>query len=121
MILADTSVWIDHLRRGNTDLAHALDQQDIVTHRFVIGELACGEMRHRAQVLDLLDHLPKAVEATHDEVLALVERRRLMGHGLGYVDAHLLAAAMLSPGVYLWTLDAPLVRAAVRLGIGVTL
>lgn len=117
MILADTSIWVDHLRRGNPRLAQALDDQEVVTHPFVIGELACGDLRNRSGVLALLQRLPKAVVATDAEVLAVIEQRRLMGRGLGYIDAHLLAATLLSPAVRLWTLDAPLVSAAARLGI----
>jgi predicted nucleic acid-binding protein len=117
VILADTSVWIDHLRRGNARLTAALEGQEVVTHPFVIGELACGDIHDRRAVLASLHHLPKATEATHDEVLSLVEKRRLMGHGLGYVDVHLLAAVILSPNVRLWTFDAPLAAAASRLGI----
>jgi predicted nucleic acid-binding protein len=117
MILADTSIWVDHLRRGNARLAQALDDQEVVTHPFVIGELACGDLRNRSDVLGLLQRLPKAIVATDAEALAVIEKRRLMGRGLGYIDVHLLAATLLSPTVRLWTLDVPLVTAAATLGI----
>lgn len=117
MLLPDTSVWIDHFRRGNTRLVAALEEQDVTTHPFVIGELACGDLIDRRQVLGLLHRLPQTTVATDSEVLAVIDRRRLMGRGLGYVDVHLLAAALLSPSVRLWTLDAALANSAARLGI----
>jgi predicted nucleic acid-binding protein len=117
MVLVDTSVWIDHFRRGNPRLSAALEDQAVATHPFVVGELACGDLSNRHQVLDLLSRLPQATVATDAEVLALVERRSLMGRGLGYVDVHLLAAALLSPTVRLWSLDATLAKSALRLGV----
>ena len=117
MILADTSVWIDHFRRGNARLVAALEWQQVATHPVVIGELACGEMPNRTEVMVRLQKLPVAPIASDTEVLALIESRRLMGRGLGYMDVHLLAAALLSPELELWTLDAPLASAAERLGV----
>lgn len=117
MLLADTSVWIDHFRKGNRRLAVALEEQDVATHPFVIGELACGDLDDRREVLELLHRLPQATVATDSELLEVIERRRLMGRGLGYVDVHLLAAALLSPLMKLWTLDAPLARSAARIGV----
>jgi len=111
-LLADTSVWVDHLRRGNRELARALEDERVVTHPFVIGELACGNLANRAEVLDLLQRLPSATVASHEEALAFVERRKLMGRGIGWVDVHLLASATLSDDVELWTLDARLARVA---------
>ena len=119
MILADTSVWVDHLRRGNSRLAVALDAQDVATHPFVIGELACGDLRDRRTVLALLHRLPSATVATNDEALAVIDKRRLMGRGLGFIDVHLLASALLSPDLDLWTFDTPLATAAARLGLAV--
>ena len=87
------------------------------TH-FVIGELACGKMRNRAEVMSLLSDLPSCTEATNDEVLQLIQRHQLMGRGIGFVDAHLLAAAMLSPATTLWTRDPRLERIALELGVG---
>jgi predicted nucleic acid-binding protein len=119
VILADTSVWVDHLRRGNQALARLLDDGNVCCHEFVIGELACGNLRRRTEVLHLLAQLPRSPTARHDEVIELVERRRLHGAGLGWVDAHLLTSAVVE-GHYLWTLDKPLVAAAERMSIGVT-
>ncbi|HEY4216237.1 MAG TPA: type II toxin-antitoxin system VapC family toxin [Gemmatimonadaceae bacterium] len=112
MILVDTSVWIDHLRTRDDELARALDDGEVLVHSFVIGELACGNLRNRADVLGLLRELPPVREATHDEVMVFVERRKLMSRGIGYVDAHLLAAAMLTPWTRLWTHDKRLARLA---------
>lgn len=116
MILVDTSVWIDHLRRGNPRLAGLLRDGEVLAHAFVAGELACGTLANRAQILGLLADLPEAPPAAHDEVLHLVEHSRLWGRGLGWIDAHLLASALLAPCA-LWTLDAPLARAASALGL----
>ncbi len=116
MILVDTSVWIDHLRRGNARLEMLLDAALVSCHPFIVGELACGTLRNRSEILVLLGTLLSATVATHDETLAFLEANRLMGKGLGYVDVHLLAAAMLE-GTPLWSLDRRLAAAAGRLGI----
>lgn len=116
MILVDTSVWIDHLRRGNARLAALLDAGQVVSHPFVIGELACGTLHRRSVVLALLARLPVSTTATHAEALALIETRRLMGRGLGYVDVHLLAATALDDA-RLWTADKRLDGAARVLGV----
>jgi predicted nucleic acid-binding protein len=105
VILVDTSVWIDHFRRGNRALVEALEREDVLTHPFVIGEIACGELKRRREILELLAALPSAIVASDDEAMGLIERRRLMGKGLGYVDVHLLASAALTHGARLWTLD----------------
>lgn len=104
-ILADTSVWVDHLRSGNAALEAALENGDVITHPFVIGELACGNLRDRRELLGLLDALPSAPVATSAEALGFIERHRLMGRGIGYVDVHLLASALLAGDARLWTLD----------------
>lgn len=104
MILADSSVWIDHFRRVNTELVRALHEGSIVVHPFVIGELACGTMHRRADVLADLGRMPQIAAAEHGEVMALVEARRLAGTGIGWTDAHLMAAALIAR-VELWTLD----------------
>ncbi len=117
MILVDTSVWIDHLRRGNARLVEALKSGVVLCHPFVIGELACGSLRNRTRVMALLSELPEVMVASHDEVLTLLEARRLMGRGLGYVDVCLLAAASLE-GAMLWTLDKRLAQVAQTLGVG---
>lgn len=116
-MLVDTSVWIDHLRRGNARLAARLEAGDVECHPFIIGELACGSLRRRREVLSLLSALPRVSEAAHEEVLVLVESGRLLRRGLGWVDVHLLASALLSDTV-IWTLDRTLGAAARRLGIG---
>lgn len=105
MILVDTSVWIDHLRNGNDRLVALLDEAMVTTHPFVIGELACGNLANRARVLTLLHNLPSVSVATDAEVLFYIEQRQLMGRGIGYIDAHLLAATALTGSTGLWTLD----------------
>jgi len=103
-MLVDTSVWIDHLRTGNRTLAALLEQAQIWTHAFVVGELACGNLAHRGKILGLLAALPQVPIATHDEALAFLETHRLMGRGLGWIDIHLLASARIAK-VPFWTLD----------------
>ncbi|MEO6878725.1 MAG: PIN domain-containing protein [Gemmatimonadaceae bacterium] len=115
MILVDTSVWIDHFRDHDDALSRALEDGEVLIHPLVVGELACGNLRNRAEILDLLGALPLAREATHDEVLAFIERRKLMGRGIGYIDAHLLAAAVLTPWTRLRTHDKRLARLAAEL------
>ncbi len=116
MIVVDTSVWIDHLRSGNLRLRTLLHEGKVLTHPFIIGELACGIVRNRSEILRLLQALPEARAAEHEEVLRFVEARRLFGRGIGWVDAHLLASALLS-GAALWTLDRRLARVATALKI----
>ena len=117
MILVDTSVWIDHLRRNNQALAGLLEAGDVLSHPFVIGELSLGEIRQRTLVLEYLSLLPSTSIASHYETLHFIERRRLFGRGIGYVDVHLLAAVELTPGDLLWTSDKRLHRVADDLGI----
>ena len=117
MILVDTSVWIDHFHRSLPPLAEALEREEVLTHPFVIGELACGTLAKRREVLDLLAALPAAARATDEEALALIERRTLMGKGLGYIDVHLLAAVLLTERAQLWTRDRRLHTAATQLRI----
>ena len=116
MILVDTSVWIDHFRTDRSKLGNLLSQTQVMVHPFVIGELACGNLKNRAPILGDLEALPAAVTATHEEVLRLVEVRRLGGLGIGWIDAHLLASAILSK-CQLWTLDTKLLRASIAAGI----
>jgi predicted nucleic acid-binding protein len=118
VILVDTSVWVEHLRRGLPRLATLLQEGEVLIHPWVIGELACGNLRNRSQVLDLLQGLPEAPLASDAEVLLLIERDRLMGRGIGYVDAHLLAAARLS-ACRLWTQDRRLAAVAEEQGVAV--
>ena len=115
-MIVDTSVWVDHFRRGNRTLDGLLEQGLVLMHPYIVGELACGNLERRVEVLDLLGGLPPAVVADHDEVLELVARKRLHGRGVGWIDVHLLASAMLS-GVRLWTKDRRLAGVALRLGI----
>ncbi len=117
MILVDTSIWVDHLRRREDGLAGLLDSGEVLMHVFVIGEIACGSLARRAEILELLHALPAAQVAEPDEVLLFVERRGLGGRGIGYLDSHLLASAALSPGTALWTRDKRLraVAAAIEL------
>ncbi len=116
MILTDTSVWVDHLRRGNARLGQFLQDEEVLCHPFIIGELACGRMRNRAEVLALLDTLPRARVLDHTEALAFIDAHRLMGSGLGWIDVHLLGSTLLTRAS-LWTLDRRLMQAAVRCGI----
>lgn len=116
MILVDTSIWVDHLRRGDRELAIALESGEVVCHDFVIGELACGRLSARAEILKLLGALPRAPVVTHEEVISFVERHNLAGVGIGWIDAHLLTSARLEQ-LELWTRDAQLRRAALRIGV----
>ena len=117
MILADTSIWIDHLRTGEQGLASLLNDNQVLTHPMVIGELACGNLPNRDVVLGLLGELPAIPAATNEEVLFFIERRRVMGRGIGYIDAHLLAAATLARSVRLWTRDRRLMAVAAELDL----
>ena len=120
MILVDTSVWVDHLQRGNPQLAQYLDRREVLAHPFVLGELALGSLRQRTQVLEALSQLPMARTAADGEVLGFIARESLFGKGIGYVDAHLLAAVRLTPGSWLWTLDQRLQAAASALELAWT-
>lgn len=115
MILVDTSVWVDHLREGAPALAAALQQARVLTHPFVLGELACGNLKNRGEVLQLLGELPTAPTATDAEALDFIERRALMGRGIGYIDVHLLASVVLAGSVRLWTRDKRLAAVAEEL------
>ncbi len=117
MILADTSIWIDHFRSGDTVLAQRLDRGHILIHPWIIGELALGLLQNRTAILTTLVDLPTASTASDTEVLGLIERHSLAGIGIGYIDAHLLAATLLTPDAALWTRDRRLRNAAQRLGL----
>jgi predicted nucleic acid-binding protein len=117
MILVDTPVWIDHLRAGDEELARLLDDTRVVMHAFVIGELACGNLNNRTEVLTLLGGLPQATMATDSEVLYFIEQHRLMGQGIGYIDVHLLASVSLANPSRLWTRDKRLAAVAADLGM----
>jgi predicted nucleic acid-binding protein len=115
-VLADTSIWVRHLSRGDSGLGKLLEAGEVLCHPFVVGELACGRIHNRVQVLGLLAALPQASVAGHDELMRFVERHRLYGHGLGWIDIHLLGSGLLS-SCKLWTADKALREAASRLGI----
>jgi predicted nucleic acid-binding protein len=115
-ILADTSIWIDHFRRGDAMLSTLLQNEAIAIHPYVIGELACGSLTQRVFTLDLLAALPQTLPASHNEALLLLDVHGLFSRGLGWIDIHLLASAMLSH-TRLWTRDARLAAAAEQLGI----
>lgn len=116
MILVDTSVWIDHLRRSDRGLVELLERSAVLAHPFVIGEIACGSLKDRITVVGLLQDLPRAVVAEDVEVLRFIDRRALHGKGIGYIDAHLLASVALTQGARLWTRDRRLRGIAQALG-----
>ena len=116
MILVDTSVWIEHLREGNATLVDLLEHAEALIHPSIIGELALGNLNERREVIDLLHGLPPATSATPDEILAFVEHHELYGVGIGYVDAQLLAATLLTDDASLWTTDRRLATAASMIG-----
>ncbi len=116
MVLVDTSVWVYHLREGDDRLSGLLNEGLVCCHPFVIGELACGNLKNRTEILSLLQALPSTETANHEEILAFIEYNGLMGKGLGYVDVHLLGSALLSD-VVLWTADSRLAQAASALAV----
>ena len=116
MILVDTSIWVTHLRRGNSHLKDLLHDERVVCHPFVIGELACGLLDNRKGILSLLQALPQSQQVDDKEILQFIEHNRLTGSGIGLVDVHLLASAMLT-NASLWTTDKSLRNASARLGV----
>jgi predicted nucleic acid-binding protein len=114
--LVDTSVWVNHFRSTDVRLRELLEREEVLVHGSVIGELACGKLAQRAELLGLLRALPRAVAASEDEALAAIEMHRLHGRGLGWVDVNLLASALLTP-CGLWTADARLAEVAGELGV----
>ena len=118
MLLVDTSVWISHFREGNIGLTNSLNDGDVACHPFIIGELACGHLRNRSEILSLIHALPMVIQAEHEEVLPFVESNKLMGKGLGYIDIHLLASAVLAQ-TPIWTLDKKLNDVSIKLGLGI--
>ena len=121
MILVDTSVWIEHLRSAGAILTELLDDGEVLGHPFVFAELALANLRQRDDVLRMLRRLPQATNASHPEVLDLIEREALFGRGIGYIDAHLLAAARLTAASRLWTRDRRLQAVAAQLGLAARL
>ena len=116
MILVDTSIWVTHFRRGNSHLIELLHDDSVVCHPLIIGELACGLLDNRKEILALLQALPQSQKIDDKEVLHFIEHNRLTGSGVGLVDVHLLASAMLTK-VSLWTADKSLRNASARLGV----
>jgi len=121
LIIVDTSVWIDHLKAGDARLVELLGRGRVLAHPFVTGELALGSLHQRAAVLGALNDLPQALVAREDEVMTFIETQKLYGTVIGYVDAHLLTAARLTPGVTLWTRDRRLREASARLQLAADL
>jgi predicted nucleic acid-binding protein len=120
LILVDTSIWIDHLRGDNAALKRLLNAGGVLTHPFVIGELALGRMRQREIILAALSDLPRAELATDAEVLGFINREGLFGRGVGYIDVHLLASVRLTAGAELWTRDTRLRHVAEDMGLAMT-
>jgi predicted nucleic acid-binding protein len=119
LILVDTSIWVDHFRSKDDGVARLLDDRQVSTHPFVVGELAVGNLRNRDEILLMLSLLPVSNAASHEEVLEFISNFSLAGQGLGFIDVHLLAAVRLTPGTSLWSKDKRLVAAAERLTLSV--
>lgn len=117
MILADTSVWIDHLRSGLPKLVELLEANRVVIHASIIGELACGNLANRTELLSLWQSLATLPEASHQEALYFIEEHQLMGKGVGYIDIHLMAAVVLDGGTRIWTNDKRLAMVAGQMGL----
>jgi predicted nucleic acid-binding protein len=111
MVLIDTSVWVSHWRQAHAGLAALLNDGEVACHPFIVGELACGNLKNRTTILTLLEALPMAIAVEHQEALSFIESHALMGKGLGYIDVHLLASCILT-GLPIWTLDKKLERVA---------
>lgn len=116
MVIVDTLIWVTHLRQGNRHLEQLLLDAEVMCHPFTIGELACGNIKNRSEILSLLQSLPMAPTIGFDEFLYFIDQNQLMGIGIGFVDIHLLASAQLS-GSSLWTADKRLRLAAIKLGV----
>lgn len=116
MVLVDTSVWVTHLRDGTVGLEALLNEGHVVCHPFIIGELACGNLKNRSEILSLLQALPMALHAEHEEVMRFIDNYNLMAKGLGYIDMHLLASAILTK-IPLWTLDKKLREVSLKPGL----
>ena len=116
MVLVDTSIWINHFRKSESRLIELLEQGDVVTHPFITGELACGNMKNRKQIISLLHALPSAPKASDDEILFFIDRHSIMGRGIGLIDAHLLASCKLAHCI-LWSTDKRLLLVANDMGL----
>ncbi|MGV3591571.1 MAG: type II toxin-antitoxin system VapC family toxin [Gammaproteobacteria bacterium] len=119
MILADTSIWIDHLRAGDPTLAGCLDEGQVLMHPLILGELACSNLRNRTQLIALWRRLPQALVASDAEVLYFIEQWKLGGKGIGYVDAHLLTSVRITGARGLWTRNRHLADVAAAIGCGI--
>ena len=117
MLLVDTSVWVSHFREGNVKLVNLLNDGYVMCHPFIVGELACGNLKNRSEILSLLKTLPMAIQAEHEEALMCIENNQLMGKGLGYIDIHLLASALLTKAP-VWTFDKKLNEVSTKLALG---
>jgi predicted nucleic acid-binding protein len=120
VILVDTSVWVEHLRSGLPELEGLLEDGRVHSHPFVVGEIACGNLRQRSAIMEAFDRLPSIEVAGHEEALRLLHGRRLFGSGIGWIDVHLLASALIADA-QLWTLDRRLASAARRLRVAASL
>ncbi len=116
MVLVDTSIWVAHFRKGDSHLQELLVDEQVLCHPFILGELACGGLKNRKEIISLLKALPGAITAETDEILEFIEHQKLIGVGIGLVDVHLLASALLTKAL-LWTSDRSLRAAATRLNI----
>ena len=116
MVLVDSSVWVQHLRVANQALTALLQNYEVLTHEFIIGELACGNLRNRKEILSLFERFPKTPTVSFHELVYFLGRNALSGSGIGFVDAHLLASAQLS-STPIWTLDKALEASALKLGL----
>ena len=116
MILVDTSIWIDHLTKSDDDLIALLKLGKVCIHPFIIGELSCGNISNRSEILSLLKALPRVEPALENEVFTLIENKKLFGIGLGYIDVHLLTSALIH-NVKLWTRDKNLNKSAIKLTV----
>jgi len=116
MVITDTSIWVTHLRQGSRQLEKLLIDAEVMCHPFIIGELACGNLKNRNEIISLLQSLPMAPTIEFDEFIFFIERNRLVGIGIGFVDVHLLASAQLI-GIPLWTADKRLKSAAIKLDL----
>ena len=117
MVLVDTSIWVVHLRNGNIGFETLLNEGNVVCHPFIVGELACGNLKNRVEILSLLQTLPMAIHGDHKEVMKFIEDHTLMGKGLGYIDIHLIVSAIITD-IPLWTADKKLNEISLKLGIG---
>jgi predicted nucleic acid-binding protein len=117
VILADTTVWVDHLRNAEPTVSDLLRAEELVMHSSVLGEILLGNFRNRQAVAHALGEIPKVARASDEDVIRLIERHQLYGTGVGFVDAHLVATCLLTRGTYLWTRDRKLAAVADRLGV----